>query len=72
MADVDLDEILDAVVASALLGLMWAGYRGVVRWMWRNRKDADKKIEKEVKSVAGELRRIQREVEESFNRDLRP
>jgi hypothetical protein len=51
---------------------MWAGYRGVVRWMWRNRKDADKKIEKEVKSVAGELRRIQREVEESFNRDLRP
>ena len=72
MPDVDLEEILEAALASAVLGLLWAGYRGAVRWMWRNRKDADLKIENEVKSVAGEVRRMKREIEESFKRDLRP
>lgn len=55
MPDVDLEDILEAALASAILGLLWAGYRAAVRWMWRNRKDADLKIEKEVKSVAGEF-----------------
>ena len=64
--DVDLEDLLDGVVASALLALIWAGYRGAVRWMWRNRKDADVKIENEVKSVAGELRRVKREIGEAF------
>jgi hypothetical protein len=44
-------------LSSAVVGLLWVGYRTVVRWMWRNRNSADLKIEKEVKSVAGEFGR---------------
>ena len=64
--DVDPEDVVDAAAGSALLALLWAGYRRAVRLLWRHRKDADLKIEHEVKSVAGELRRVKREIEESF------
>ena len=41
VVDVDFEDILEAALASALLGLVWAGYGTAVHWMWRNRKEGD-------------------------------